>query len=384
MKHGIAVPVILALLAGGCQGELDAQAESSAATSDISLRAEFADDFLIGNALNVDQIMSGDDEFEAFVLEQFNALTAENAMKWERIHPAEGEWNWEPADQLVDFANRHGIHLTGHTLVWHQQTPDWVFEDADGNPASRELLLERMEAHINAVVGRYKGRVQSWDVVNEGIDEDGSMRDNIWRQLIGDDYMEKAFAFAHAADPDAILFYNDYNMFAPGRRDGTIRFVEQLRAKSIPVHGIGLQGHMRVDYPETLDGFEEAIVAYGKLGVDVAITELDVSVLPWPGEKAGGADIMDRHEFDTMMNPFADGLTPEAEAALNRRWLELFRILLDHSDVVTRVTFWGINDGVSWRNNWPMHGRTDYPLLIDRDNRLKPVWRDIIELKNDR
>ncbi|MEJ2275680.1 MAG: endo-1,4-beta-xylanase [Woeseiaceae bacterium] len=354
------------------------------AADDVSLRAEFADHFLIGNALNVDQIkiMSGDDDFEAFVLKHFNALTAENAMKWERIHPAAGEWNWEPADQLVEFAHRHGIHLTGHTLVWHQQTPDWVFEDAEGNPASRELLLERMKAHIDAVVGRYKGRVPSWDVVNEGIEEDGSMRDTPWRQIIGDDYIEKAFEYAHAADPDAILFYNDYNMFAPGRRDGVIALVERLRAKGIPIHGIGLQGHMRVDYPETLDGFEEAIEAYGELGVDVAITELDVSVLPWPGEKAGGADITDRHEFDAMMNPYVDGLTPEAQAAFDRRYLEIFRILLENSDVVTRVTFWGINDGMSWRNGWPMEGRTDYPLLIDRDNQLKPVWQDIIAVKD--
>lgn len=368
-----------ALFAAACS--VDEPAPAPAPQEDIALRAEFDGRFLVGTALNVRQVEAADPEFNAFILKHFNALTAENAMKWERIHPAEGEWNWEPADRIVEFAVEHGIHLTGHTLVWHQQTPDWVFQDADGNPASRELLLERMQAHIESVVGRYKGKVPSWDVVNEGVNEDGSIRDNIWRQLIGDDYMEKAFEFAQAADPDAILFYNDYNMFAPGRREGTIALVERLRANGIEKLGIGLQGHMRIDYPETLDEFERSIVAFGELGVDVAITELDVSVLPWPGEKNGGADIMDRHAFDTQMNPFAEGLSAEAEAALNQRYIDLFRIFLANSDKVTRVTFWGVNDSVSWRNNWPMRGRTDYPLLIDRDNNLKPVWQDIIALK---
>ena len=368
-----------ALFAAACS--VDEPAPAPAPQEDIALRAEFDGRFLVGTALNVRQVEAADPEFNAFILKHFNALTAENAMKWERIHPAEGEWNWEPADRIVEFAVEHGIHLTGHTLVWHQQTPDWVFQDADGNPASRELLLERMQAHIESVVGRYKGKVPSWDVVNEGVNEDGSIRDNIWRQLIGDDYMEKAFEFAQAADPDAILFYNDYNMFAPGRRKGTIALVERLRANGIEKLGIGLQGHMRIDYPETLDEFERSIVAFGELGVDVAITELDVSVLPWPGEKNGGADIMDRHAFDTQMNPFAEGLSAEAEAALNQRYIDLFRIFLANSDKVTRVTFWGVNDSVSWRNNWPMRGRTDYPLLIDRDNNLKPVWKDIIALK---
>jgi len=353
---------------------------TSCYSAELSLRDEFRDSFLVGTALNVRQIMDGDDEFRAFFLQHFNAVTGENAMKWERIHPQEGEFYWDAADALADFANANGIYLTGHTLVWHQQTPDWVFEDENGNPATRELVLERMRAHIAAVVGRYKGRVQSWDVVNEAIDEDGSMRDNVWRKSVGDDYLEKAFEYAHAADPDALLYYNDYNMFNPGRRAGVVRMVENLRSKGIPIHGIGMQGHFRVDYPATLDDVDAAIAEYGRLGLEVAITELDVSVLPWPGEKAGGADIMDRHELAAAMDPYADGLTPEAEAAFNQRYLDLFRIFLAHRDVLTRVTFWGVNDGVSWRNNWPMTGRTDYPLLIDRNNTPKAVWADIIGL----
>jgi endo-1,4-beta-xylanase len=365
--------VALALFAGFALAAI-------ADTPDISLREEFRDHFLLGTAVSAQQVASDDPELRSFLLRHFNALTGENAMKWERIHPREGEYHWDQADALADLTSDNGIHLTGHTLVWHQQTPDWVFEDADGQPASRELLLERMRDHITAVVGRYKGRVQSWDVVNEGIEEDGSLRDTLWRQRIGDDYIEKAFEYAHAADPEALLFYNDYNMFAPGRRAGVIRLVERLREKGIPIHGIGMQGHFRVDYPATLDDVETSITAYGDLGLDVAITELDVSVLPWPGEKRGGADIMDRHAFETSMNPYADGLSDAAEQAFNQRYLGLFRIFLDHRDVITRVTFWGLNDGTSWRNDWPMDGRTDYPLLIDRDNRLKDVWYDIIAM----
>jgi endo-1,4-beta-xylanase len=377
------IALLTATALAACAGDDTSVAPPVAAAAadvatELSLRDAFAGDFLIGTALNVTQIDGADQEFPRFVLHHFNAVTGENQMKWERIHPEEGKYAWEPADALAAFANENDLHLTGHTLIWHQQTPDWVFRDGDGNTATRELLLERMESHITAVVSRYKGRVDTWDVVNEGIDEDGSLRDNVWRQIIGDDYIEKAFEFAHAADPDAQLIYNDYNMFKPERRAGTIRLVESLRRKGIPIHGVGMQGHFRVDYPETLGEVENSIVAFGEMGLDVAITELDVSVLPWPGEKRGGADIMDRHEFEASMNPYVDGLTAEAERAVNARWLELFNIFTTHSDTVSRVTFWGVNDGVSWRNNWPMQGRTDYPLLIDRGNQPKAVWSEII------
>jgi endo-1,4-beta-xylanase len=415
------LPCIVCIAA--CTSEKATPVAGKTSATEVRLGIAFEGKFLMGSAVNVGQLMSGnpvlrqsildqvdalpgekahnwncidtavdrsawesaaktprdDSEFRDFILTHFNALTAENAMKWECVHPAEDTWIWEPADELAAFATANGIHLTGHTLVWHQQTPDWVFEDADGNKAPRELLLDRMEAHINALVGRYKGKVHSWDVVNEAFDDDGSIRSNNWQQIIGDDYIEKAFEFAHAADPDALLFYNDYNMFKPGRRDASIALVRRLRDQGIPIHGIGMQGHFRVDYPEDLESVEEAIVAYAGQGIDIAITELDVSVLPWPGEKLGGADISDRHAYNLEMNPYANGLTEEGERAFNERYLQLFRIFLDHSDSITRVTLWGIDDSVSWRNDWPMEGRTDYPLLIDRDREVKPVVRQIVE-----
>jgi endo-1,4-beta-xylanase len=374
--------MICALVA--CIIDHPARAGARASSFDPSIRTELGSSFLVGTALDARRLERGDAEFQELVLEHFDALTAENAMKWERIHPAPDRWDWAPADALVDFANAHDMYLTGHTLVWHQQTPDWVFEDPDGRPASRALVLERMREHIETIVGRYRGRVHSWDVVNEAIDEDGSMRDSPWRRLVGDDFVEKAFELAHAADPDALLFYNDYNMFKPGRRSGTIELVRRLRAAGIPIHGIGMQGHFRIDYPETLDDVEASILAFAELDVDIAITELDVSVLPAPDPTDGGADITDRHDYDTRMNPFTAGLSAEAEAAFSARYLELFRIFLEHSDAITRVTFWGVHDGRSWRNHWPIRGRTDYPLLIDRNRDLKPVWREIVALARGR
>ena len=425
MTARILASILAGVLSMACLApSADADSPATTRNAELPLHREFTDRFLLGAAVNVFSLLDLDAERKAsllghldvalgaiddvprclarpeersrraaarggdsaairkLLLGQFNAVTAENAMKWECIQPAEDRWIWGPADVLVELAEENGLHLTGHTLIWHQQAPAWLFEDASGNPASRELLLQRMEKHINAVVGRYKGRAKSWDVVNEAINEHGSLRESDWRRIIGDDYIDKAFAFAHAADPDARLYYNDYNMHAPGRRAGTIALVERLRAGGVPVHGIGMQGHLRIDAPETLDEFEKSIVAFGELGLDVAITELDVSVLPWPGEKQGGADIGERHDYETLMNPFVNGLSEDVEAAFRQRYIDLFRLFLKHSDKIARVTFWGLNDGMSWRNNWPMRGRTDYALLIDRDNRLKPVWKEIIALKD--
>jgi endo-1,4-beta-xylanase len=417
------VPLACAIVLAACSTEITPSAIQVSASDEVRLAAAFENKFLVGSAVNVGQLISSnptirqkildqinalpdaathnwncvdtaearaawenagqnprdDSEFRGFILRHFNALTAENAMKWECVQPAEDTWIWEAADEVVNFSAENNMHLTGHTLVWHQQTPDWVFEDADGKPASRELLLDRMRKHINTVVGRYKGKVRSWDVVNEAIEEDGSLRSSNWQRIIGDDFIDKAFEYAHAADPDALLIYNDYNMFKPARRDAVIALVERLRSKGIPIHGIGMQGHFRVDYPESVAIVEDAIVAFAKLDIDIAITELDVSVLPWPGETPGGADISDRHAYNLQMNPYANGLTADGERQFNERYRQLFDIFLDHSDDISRVTLWGIDDSVSWRNNWPMEGRTDYPLLFDRDRQIKPVVRQIVD-----
>ena len=347
-----------------------------------ALRDVFADDFLIGAALDTGQIMGLDQATPEFIARQFSAVTAENAMKWERIHPEEDRYVFEHADRLAAFAKSHSIHVAGHTLVWHKQTPDWVFRDASGGPASRELLLARMRSHIETVVGRYRGQVASWDVVNEALDAGGELRDNRWRRIIGDDYVEKAFEFAHAADPDAFLNYNDFDLYLPAKRDGAIRLLDGLRRKGIPVHGIGMQAHYRLDAPTNLQDVEDSIVAFSKAGFDVMITELDVSVLPNPTEAGGAVRVDGRFRHDARFDPYTDGLPASVGRQLGQRYVDLFSIFLAHRDAVSRVTFWGVNDAQSWKNDWPMRGRTDYPLLFDRENRPKPALFRLVSLEN--
>lgn len=353
---------------------------TAAADVEPGLKDAFAGAFLVGTALSREQILGENPAALSLVLRHFNQLTAENDMKWEKIEPLEAEFDWTAADALAEFAGAHGMEVAGHVLVWHQQTPQWVFEDGFGKPASRELLLARMERHINAVVGRYKGRVASWEVVNEALEEDGSLRQTPWLQLIGEDYIEKAFEFAHRADPQAHLYYNDFNMYKPEKRAGAVRLVKKLLGKGLPVHGIGMQGHYGLDQPADLAEFEDSIEAFAALGVAVHITELDVSVLPFPDEQSRGADLAVNHELNARLNPYADGLPPEVERRHSDRYVQLFRILLEHSDSVSRVTFWGVDDAHNWKNNWPMRGRTDYPLLFDRDGQPKPVFHEVIGL----
>ena len=347
---------------------------------ELSLKEAFAGSFLVGAALSKEQILGAEPGTLEFVSSQFNALTPENDMKWERIQPLENQFDWEAPDALVQFSQANNIHLTGHVLVWHSQTPDWVFEDGAGKPASRELLLARMESHISTVVGRYKGKVQSWDVVNEALNEDGSLRESPWLTIIGEDYLEKAFEFAHRADPDAELYYNDYNLFVPAKRDGAVHLVQNLQDKRVVVHGIGMQAHYGLDNPKDLGQFEDAIEAYAELGVSVLVTELDISVLPFPEQEKWGADISLNMELQEQFNPYAAGLPPAVAQAQSDRFVDLFRILLNHRDSVSRVTFWGVDNVHSWRNNWPMQGRTDYPLLFDRNRRPRQAFYEIIKL----
>ncbi|WP_084005024.1 endo-1,4-beta-xylanase [Gilvimarinus polysaccharolyticus] len=364
--------VLSVLLLGGCA------AYDNQSTQNTTFKSAFADDFLIGTAVSERQVMTNE-KTRAFVAEQFSALTAENSMKWESLQPQEGEFNWRVADELVAFSEAHGIHVTGHTLLWHQQVPEWVFEGADGEPASRSLLLNRLRQHIHSVIGRYKGRIPSWDVVNEALNEDGSMRESQWYKLIGPDYLVHAFKFAHEADPEAKLYYNDYNLFKPEKRNGAVKLVRDIQQAGAPVHGIGLQAHYGVGYPEDLTQIEDSIIAFGELG-EVLITELDVSVLPFPDEEQQGADISLNMALSDQLNPYVDGVPEQDLKKFNDHYVSLFKIFLDHKDKISRVTFWGVDDAQSWRNNWPMSGRTDYPLLVDRKQVLKPVTETIFSL----
>ncbi|MCI2285280.1 endo-1,4-beta-xylanase [Colwellia sp. MSW7] len=271
----------------------------------------------------------------------------------------------------VEFANKNNHFFTGHTLVWHSQVPDWVFEHKDGTPLNRAELLARMEDHINTVAGRYAGKIDAWDVVNEALNEDGTLRESKWLSIIGDDFIEQAFMLAAKAAPNAKLYYNDYNLYKPEKRNGVLNLVKRLQNKGIRIDGVGMQAHYSLTKPD-LTEIEDSIKAYSALNMDVLITELDVSVIPFPDEKNMGADVSLSMELQESFNPYPDALPVEVENQLGDRYRALFNIFNRHQEVIKRVTFWGVSDANTWRNDWPMPGRTDYPLLFDRQLKAKP------------
>jgi endo-1,4-beta-xylanase len=300
---------------------------------------------------------------------QFNTITSENVLKWEEVHPEPGVYDFDAADRFVAIGEANDMFIVGHTLVWHNQTPDWVFHDADGNLLDREALLERMRDHIHTVVGRYKGRIHGWDVVNEAVELDGSLRETMWYRIIGEDYLIKAFEFAHEADPDAELYYNDFLLEIPEKREGTIRLVGYLQENGAPVHGVGTQSHYFLTEFPGADAVESMIFDLSQLGIDVMVTELDISVLP---RVERGTSLSD------AINPYKDGLPDEVEEELARRYRELFEIYIKHRDVLSRVTFWNVTDADSWLNYLPVPGRINYPLLFDRDYQPKPAFYSVI------
>src|SRR6476659_7617936 len=215
----------------------------------IALKDVFKNDFMIGAALNRRQIFEEDTSGAAIVRTHFNSITPENVLKWALVHPQPGRYDFAAPDRFVEFGEKRNLFVVGHTLVWHNQTPRWVFQDEKGNPVDRETLLNRLREHIFTVVGRYKGRIKGWDVVNEALNQDGTMRQSPWFKIIGDDYLAKAFQFAHEADPAAELYYNDYNLATPAKRDGAIALVKRIRAAGVPVAAVGSQDHHKLDWP---------------------------------------------------------------------------------------------------------------------------------------
>jgi len=243
----------------------------------IALKDAFKSDFLIGAALNRRQFSEEDERALPIIKTHFNTITPENQLKWQLVHPSPDRYDFDGADRYVAFGEKYGMVVIGHALVWHNQTPSWVFQDSNGNPADRNTLLGRMRDHIHTVVGRYKGRIKGWDVVNEAVNADGTMRETKWLKIIGDDYIEKAFQFAHEADPQAELYYNDFDVEKERKRDGILRLIKKLKAAGVPIYGVGLQGHNNLTFPSVQEQ-EDTITAFARLGVKVNITELDINV----------------------------------------------------------------------------------------------------------
>lgn len=351
---------------------------AAAAHAPTSLKAAFNGEFVIGAAINAAQITGQDARGDAIVTAQFNSVSPENVLKWESVHPQPDKYDFTLADQYVAFGREHQMFIVGHNLVWHNQVPAWVFRDDRGNLLTRDALLARMRDYIHTVVGRYKGKIQSWDVVNEALNEDGTMRQSLWMKIIGDDYIEKAFEYAHEADPMAQLTYNDYNLENEAKRNGAIALVKRLQSKGIPIAIIGLQNHDNLTWP-TADEEDATISAFEALGLKIAISELDINVLPSAGRQPT-ADVTLSIQQSKALNPYADGLPDSVQQQLAARYADLFRVFLKHRGTITRVTFWNVTDGDSWLNNWPVRGRTNYPLLFDRKGESKPAFDAVIRV----
>lgn len=373
-----------------------------------TLKDAYKNDFYVGVAINR-TIASGDsvranrtlEQVQgdiAAVKEQFNQISPENDLKWQLIHPREGAdgYNFGPADAYVNFGLSNHMYIVGHTLVWHSQTPNWVFAGTNPPPvvtnaagvdapggrrfgrgfgfngprASREELLERMREHIHTVVGRYQGKIQAWDVVNEAIADGGTnvLRNSLWLEIIGPDFIAKAFEYAHEADPDAILRYNDYGLENPAKRKKLISLIKSLQEQKVPVHAIGTQTHVSVSSP-SFEAMDQALTEMASLGLPIHVTELDVNGAQG-GQRNTGADVANNAATTQ------GGLVNDTNQRLADQYANLFRAFLKHKDSVKVVTFWGANDGVSWRAN----GK---PLLFDGNNQPKPAFDAVIRVATE-
>ncbi|MCB0532661.1 MAG: endo-1,4-beta-xylanase [Lewinellaceae bacterium] len=302
---------------------------------------------------------------------QFNSLTAENVMKAGPIHPRPNAYNWGPADAMLDFAKANNMKMRGHTLVWHQQQPDWFFKDAAGKQIGKDTLFARMQAHISAVVGRYKDRIYAWDVVNEAVSDDNAKvyrEESPFYQIAGTEYIAKAFEYAHAADPGAKLFYNDYNAIQPGKVERIYTLLKTLLDAGVPVHGMGIQGHWSVYGPSEQD-IRHAIEKYASLGLEVQITELDVSIYP-----------PENHRRDRKPDE-PDTFTPELQQKQAEQYGMFFRVFRDYKSVLTGVTFWNVSDRYSWLDNFPVRGRKNYPLLFDQALQPKQGYFEVVDFE---
>ena len=359
---------VLGALAIGCTQEGEKPSEPK------TLRQAYQDAFYIGTALNRFQIEESDSVMAEIVGKEFSSITAENMMKSMHIHPKRDTFNFEMADKFVALGEKYDMFVHGHTLVWHSQLSPWF-----GTIEDSLEFADATEKHIKDIAARYKGKINSWDVVNEALNEDGSLRNSIFLQKMGEDYLASAFKWAAEADNEADLYYNDYNMTNPEKRQGAITMVKNILDQGVKVDGIGLQGHWHLNSP-SLEDIEQSILDYSALGVKVAITELDISVLPNPWDLEG-AEISQDFENSEGMNPYKDGLPDSVQVKLANRYKDIFSLFLKHKDKISRVTFWGVSDGQSWLNGFPIRGRTNYPLLFDRDLRPKPAYDSIMALK---
>lgn len=345
-----------------------------------SLAEAYRDYWYTGVSVNQWEVEGDQESHWDVITKNFNWVVAENCMKCEVIHPQEGVYDFTLADKFVDKAKAAGLKVQGHCLIWHSQCAPWFHFDKDGKLVSREELKKRMREHIYTIVSHFKGRIDAWDVCNECFEDDGSPRKSLFWQILGTDYIPLAFQYAHEADPNVQLFYNDYSMNKPTKVEGVANFFRPLIEQGLPVTAIGMQGHMILeDAKELLPQYDHSIKTIAALGVPTFFSELDLSVLPNP-YGFSGANVSDRFTYTPEKDPFKDGLTKEKEAEINQYWVDFYKMLIPHKDNILRVNFWCLNDANSWRNDFPIQGRSDYATLYDRQNQPKGMIQEIINL----
>ncbi|HWJ90307.1 MAG TPA: endo-1,4-beta-xylanase [Flavisolibacter sp.] len=334
--------------------------------STLGLKDYYRDYFPVGVAVSPRALRT---EEANLIVKQFNSLTPENAMKMGPIHPAENEYNWKDADSIVAFAQRNGMRVRGHNLCWHNQAPAWMFKGNDGQAVSKEVLLNRLRDHIMNVAGRYKGKIYAWDVVNEAISDkkDEWLRNSEWLRICGEDYIAKAFQWAHEADPAALLFYNDYNEIGAEKREKIFRLVKGLKDAGVPIHGIGLQAHWAVNEPSR-EQLDSTLKRFSELGLKLQITEMDISVYPKEHNARERRPGDENAEFSMERE--------QKQQEVYKMCFELFR---KYRNNISGVTFWNISDRHSWLDDFPVRGRKDYPLLFDRELKPKKAYWQVVK-----
>jgi endo-1,4-beta-xylanase len=336
-----------------------------------TLREAAGDRLLVGCAVATQDL--DNPELATLITEQFGCITPEYELMPRYLVDDGGRFTFDRGDRVVAFAEAHHMPVFGQMLVWHYVTRKWLFEDPGGKPLPREEALANLKKYVDAVMGHYRGRIKAWNVVNEAISdkEDEYLKDTPALRAIGEDYVEQAFKLAQAADPQAKLYYNDYNIEQSPKLEKAVRLVRSLQAKGARIDAVGVQGHWLIDRPPT-DRIEKGIDALAATGVKVMITELDVDPLP---RKTSGRDMAVTKEG---ANPYPHGLPPEMQQRLARRYGEIVRAVVRHR-AVEAISFWGTHDGRSWLNDFPVKGRTNHPLLFDRQYQPKPALDAVIE-----
>jgi len=367
--------ILMSSCGGGSWGKALSEADSLKGLKDF-----YKDYFLIGVAVSPRSLVGEQSEF---IKKHFNSLTAENVMKPALLQPEEGKFNWADADKIVEFAQANGMKVRGHTLCWHNQTGEWMFKDSIGNQASKELVLARLKEHINQVVTRYKGKIYAWDVLNEAIDNADpakvGYRQTMWYTICGEEFIAKAFQWAHEADPDAVLFYNEYNTENPAKREKTYEMLKKMLDQSVPIHGVGIQAHWNIGGPRHVgqltqpgegdfeipgsseDAIRESIDKFSSLGLVVQITELDVSI------------------FTSRTDTLNVGFTPEREQKQIDFYKMAFKVFRKKKDVITGVTFWNLSDRGSWLDNRTPRRGKHYPLLFDVNMKPKKAFWEVVK-----